>query len=411
MKNKLLIMIFAFFAALQMASAIDKMEEMVLDGSVPLITFGIDSTRNWWAITEPFANQVRVWINGEESKSFDEVKKLVFSPSGERYAYFAKHNGSWSVVNETETVPIGATEIGDIVFSRESENLVYSYKEANQEYIVINGNRVPVINKVDNSLFVNRRGNKYAYVSKNGSSYSININGRETQLFDTVKAVGFMNDDKFIYAAQIGNLWEIYSDDNTLTESYSYISEADINPAGNTAAFIAKLSNNYYITVTINNDYIEPLYSQQYDEITDLVIHPTDALVACNAMLNNGYFVLLNTTEYSAEEACDKPKFTYDGSELIYMTCRLNCYIGINGKRHKISGFVSPDIDFVKKPGDMSISYAGPNSILMQDIEGSDLYASIIIDRIATPIYNWKTNYYETVASIGNRLYLIGLRP
>lgn len=411
MKNKLLIMIFTFLATLQIAGAVEKLEEMILDGSVPLITFGIDSTRNWWAVTEPFANQVRVWINGKESKNFDEVKKLIFSPSGDRYAYFAKHNGGWNVVTESETIPISATEIGDIVFSRETENLVYSYMEANQEYIVINDNKISVNNKLPNSLFVNRKGNKYAYISNNGSTYSLNINGRETQLFDTIKAVGFMNDDKFIYAAQSGNLWEIYSNEETLTESYSYISEADMNPAGNTAAFIAKLSNNFYITVTINNDYVEPLYSQQYDEITDLVIHPSDALVACNAMLNNGYFVLLNTTEYSAEEACDKPKFTHDGSELLYMTCRLNCYIGINGKKHKISGFANPDIDFVKKPGTMNISYAGPNSILMQDIEGSELYASIIIDRIATPIYNWKTDYYETVASIGNRLYLIGIRP
>ncbi len=398
------------------AIAKEKIEELLLDGSVPLKTFGIDSTRNWWAITEPFNGQLRVWINGIESQTYIDLKGLVFSPSGDNWAYFGRLNSGWNVVTNTEMIPINAYSSddvkfnGEIQFSRIGEKLAYSYTESNQEYLHFNNKKV-MMNNRSGSFFINQNGNKYAYVSKRGNSYIIDINGRESQLFDAIKPIGYMNNDKFMYAAKNGNLWEVFSEDKVLTEGYKNISEVAINPAANTAAVIAQLSNDYFTTVLFNNDYIEPLYGGQYDILENLVIHPNDALIACTGMLNHAYFVLLNNTEYGSEEFCQAPKFSYEGSELFFMTCRLSCYLVINGKKHKMSGFVSPNINFAKKPNSMNISYAGPNSIMLQEIESGELYASLIIDRIADPIYNWKTNYYETVASIGQRLYLLGIRP
>lgn len=388
----------------------DKIEKVILDGSVPLVDFGIDSTRNWWAITAPFTGQFRVWINGEESESYIDAEKLTFSPSGEKYAYFARMNSGWNVVTNDDKISINAYEVGDIKFSRIGDKLAYSYTESNQEYLYMNNNKI-ILNKRVGEFFINQRGNKYAYVSNRGNSYVMNINGKESHLYDGIKPMGFMQNDKFMYAAQNGNQWEVYSDDEVLTEAYQNISETKINNAGNTAAVIAQLANNYFITVTFNDEYIEPIYSGQYDDLRYLTIHPNDALVACSGMLNHSYFVLLNTTEYFAEENCQAPKFTHDGEELYFLSCRLSCFITINGQKHKLPGFVSTDVNFTKKPGAMSISYASANSIVLQEITTGELYASIIIDKIYDPIYNWKNNYYETVASIGDRLYLLGIRP
>lgn len=388
----------------------EKIEKVVLDGSVRLVTFGIDTTRNWWAITSPFSGQIRVWINGEESDSYLDAQKLTFSPSGDKFAYFGKMNSGWNLVTSEGKTSINAFEIGDIKFSRINEKLSYSYIESNQEYLYYNDTKI-ILNKRFGEYFINHRGNKYAYVSKRGNSYVMNINGKESHLYDAIKPMGFMQNDKFMYAALNGNQWEVFSEEEALTEAYQNISEAVINQAGNTAAVIAQLANNYFITVTFNDEYVEPIYSGQYDELRDLVIHPSDALVACTGMLNHSYFVLLNSTEYFAEENCQAPKFSHNGDELFFLSCRLSCFLTVNGQKHKLPGFVSTNVNFAKKPGSMTISYASANSIVLQEIETGELYASVIIDRIADPIYNWKNNYYETVASIGDRLYLLGIRP
>lgn len=412
MRNKLyfcFILAFILFCSESLISK-DKIERIILDGSEHLADFGIDSTRNWWAVTEPFSGQYRYWINGKDSKSYIKISKIKFSPSGEKWAYFGRMNSGWNLVTNDTTIPINAYEIGDIKFSRIGEKIIYSYTESNQEYIYINNSKILMSGRIG-EFYINRIGNKYAYMSKRGSSYILNINGCETQLFDNIKPMGYMDDDKFIYAAQNGNQWEVFKDNEALTESFKTISEAMLNPAGNTAGVIAQLSNDYVISVLINNDYTEPLYSNQYDQLQNLTVHPSDALIACNGVLNNNYVVLLNSTEYVSDEYCQAPKFSYDGSELYFLSCKLSCFISVNGKKYKMPGAVSPNINFVKKPNSMNIAYAGANSILMQEIDSGQIYASLIIDRIDDPIYNWKTDFYETLASIGDRLYLLGIRP
>ncbi len=72
---------------------------------------------------------------------------------------------------------------------------------------------------------------------------------------------------------------------------------------------------------------------------------------------------------------------------------------------------LDPNYTFAKKPKAMNICFPTNTSMCVQEIETNDLYASLLIDRICNPIYNRHTGFYESLASINNRLYYMGIKP
>jgi len=181
---------------------------------------------------------------------------------------------------------------------------------------------------------------------------------------------------------------------------YKNIPEVVINNNGTVAGAIVQLNSDYHQTILFSDEYIEPLYSGQYDAMSNLCIHPFEPMIACNAVLNTGYYVLLNSSEYSAEEFTGKPAFTYDGSELYFLTCRISCFLNVNGRKHKLFNQLDPDAPYTKKPNSQTICYSTGSTMIVQSI-----------DDIVPPIYNYRTGYYETLASISNRLYLLAIKP
>ncbi len=410
---KYLIIFASMYIALNLninAVAKEKSERMLLDGTENLLQFGIDSTGNWWAVTEPFSGQYRVHINGKESTTFSELKGLKFAASGNRWAFFGRNHSGWNIIANDTIISFNASLVDEIQFSNTNDAISYSYIDAGQEKIVLDDRIIPTYSR-HGKYFVSQKGKRYAYVSKRGNSYIMNINGKESQIFDEILPIGFKYNDEFLFAARNGNLWEIFQNETPITETYKNVSEAVINADGTSVGVIVKLYSDYYQTILFNDEYIEPLFSNQYDIIQDLVLHPYEPMLACRAMLNNSYFVLLNSTEYNADEGCSKPQFTYDGSELFYIFCRISCSIGINGKKYKLPMQLDPNYTFAKKPKAMNICFPTNTSMCVQEIETNDLYASLLIDRICNPIYNRHTGFYESLASINNRLYYMGIKP
>lgn len=384
-------------------------DRMLLDGSETLLQFNIDTTGNWWAVTQPFTNQYRAIINGNESIAYQGLTGLSFSNNGIHWAYFAKDNISWNVILPDSSIRITADSVGEIIFSALNSTLAYSYTNAHQEYFVLKDKKIEVYARFGN-YYINPNGTKFAYISKRGSYYVMNINGKESQTFDQIKPMGFWHNGDFRYAARTGTIWEIYNNFDPLTETYPEISEVVINQLGTAGGAIIKNTSDYYQSVMFSDEYIEPIFSGKYDKMSNLVIHPYEPMIACNAELNNAFFVIYNTTEYSAEESSSKPMFTHDGSELYFLTCRINCYISVNGKKHKIFNQLDTESPFVKKPNSMTIGYSTNSSMIVQQIDGSEMYGSLLIDYSTAPIYNWRTGFYESLASINNRLYLLATK-
>ncbi len=402
----LLFFIFIIPATSQSQTGADR---MLLDGSENLVQFNLDSTGNWWAVTQPFTTQFRAIINGQESAAYVELTGLKFSSNGIKWAFFGKDNIGWNVVSADTSIRITADSVVEILYSTTNSELVYSYINANQEYLVIRDKIIDVYSKFG-SFYISQNGAKYAYISKRGSSFVININGKESSTFDDIKPMGYWHNGDFKYAARSGSNWQIYKNFDPITEMYPNITEVVMNHLGTVAAAIVQNTSDYYQTILFSDEYYDILYSGKYDNMSNLVIHPYEPMIACNAELNNAFFVLLNSTEYTAEESSSKPSFTHDGSELYFLTCKINCYVSINGKKYKIFNQLDTQSPFTKKPNSLTISYATNSTLVVQNIEGSEMFGSLLIDYSTAPIYNWRTGYYESLASINNRLYLLATK-
>jgi hypothetical protein len=92
--------------------------EMLLDGSEPLISIGLDTTGHWWAITSPFSRRYAVTIDGKKGMDVDSLKAPIFSPDGQYFAYPMQKNGIWSIMTNDSIIPLGAGIPGYIGFSR-----------------------------------------------------------------------------------------------------------------------------------------------------------------------------------------------------------------------------------------------------------------------------------------------------
>ena len=401
----------AFLLAAGSAFSVEKTHEMLLDGSEKLAQYGLDSLGNWWAITSPFENQFRVYINGRETAAYDTLTGLQFSASGKHWAFFGENNTGWNLITDSIVIPLQATEVGQIKFSYLNDILAYSYYDGKIEYLVIGDEKLTTFGR-SGDFFISPDGRRYAYRVSRGDNYAININGKESTTFDDLNPIGFWHDGKFMYTASSGaGSWELYKNDDALTEIYSAIPEYGMNKTGTTLGLIAGLSSGYFQSVLLNDDYYELLYSSQYDNMSGLAIHPYEPMIACNATLNNNYFVLMNSTEFPAEETSTPPAFTFDGSEMYFLTSRISSYIVVNGKRFKLPNQLDTDLDYAKKPGSNTVSYPTSTSIMMEDIEYGQLYSELLIDNMTNVIYNRRFEDYEALGSISNRLYLMHIKP
>ena len=208
----------------------------------------------------------------------------------------------------------------------------------------------------------------------------MNINGKETTMFEDVKPVGFWHNGSFMFVASTGaGSWELYKDEDAVTETYSAIPEYGMNQAGTTLGLIVSLSSGYFQSVLLNDEYYELLLSGQYDQMSNLAIHPYEPMISCNATLNNTYYVLMNSTEFPAEETSTPPTFTCDGSELYFLTCRISCFLSVNGKRFKVPNQLDTDLDYAKKPGSNTIAFPTSTSLTMEDVEVGQLYAEQLL--------------------------------
>jgi len=387
---------------------------MLLDGSEKLVTYGMDTTKNWWAITKPFEGSYRLIVNGNGTDVYKDIRQLSFSADGNSWACFLKDNTQWYFMSSDTMIELDANDVGTINFSPNSQHISYSFFQADREIVVFKDKKIDAYNRDFENyprIYLSNNAEKYAWVSERGSGCVLVINGRETSVFDEIKPIGFWYDAGMLYAARTSDIWEIYKDNTPISDVYYDISETAINIKSNVAAAIASESSGKQIGIIISDEYYEPLTGNRYDAIRNLILHPTLPLLSYNARLGTQEFVVLNTAEYyGGSETTGPPEFTYDGSDLYFLGCDIHCFVNVNGRKYSLNGEIPIDRYFAKKPGDNTIAYATGSSMIVRDIETNELHAGIMVDELISPRYNWRNSTYETLGSIGNKLYLMTCR-
>jgi len=386
----------------------DKCQDfLLLDGSEEILQYGIDTTHHWWAITSPFSGQYRLIIDGESSGVYQKISDLTFSPDGERWACFAADNTQWHLLTNDTIIRLPGNEAGELHFSPNSQVLVYSFKHGYEETIVMKNRKIRVLNKTGR-FFLSNGGERIAFIGKRSNGFVINIDGKESTLYDEIRPIGFWYDGKMLFAARNGNRWQVYKNDEPLSDIYNNIYETTINLDGTVAGFGARLSSGECIGVMISDEYYDPVVSKPYSSVHGIVLHPTLAMIAFNAVFEGTNLVVFSGTEYAGgRETTGEPFFSYDGSELLFLGCSLDCFANINGRQFPIYSGLSTESVFAIKPNTRTIAYSTSSSLVVRYLERKGLFAGMMVDRTIPPRYNWRTDRYEALGDINNRLYML----
>lgn len=164
---------------------------LLLDGSEKLAAFGLDTTHHWWAVTEPFTNKYRLYVDGVHSAVYNSLNNLVFSPDGNRWACFVQDNLHWYLITNDTIIALPGTDIGEIHFSSNSEVLAYSYFEGDLETIIYGYKQIQVYQRFSN-FYVNHNGTNVAFTGYRSNAMVVNIGGVESTTYDTIIPIGFL---------------------------------------------------------------------------------------------------------------------------------------------------------------------------------------------------------------------------
>lgn len=382
---------------------------MLLDGAEPILTYGMDTTDNWYAITEPFQNRYRLIVNGSELQSMLNVTVPIFSQDGKRWAAFAEDNSGWMLFTESDMYSFNATQVGDIAFSENSKALAYSYFETTLEIIKLGDLEFSDYRKKE-GLWVDHKGEQVAYIIQNSNQEVLKVNGEQINSFDKIYPVGFWEDGKIVYVGVFGSYYQVYKGKEAISDTYSNVPEIKINRKGNVLAYIARLMNNRYVAKLISDEYNAPIISERYDNISTLTLHPTEAIMAYSAVLYNAFTINMNLTEYYSGENNSIPNFTWNGEELYFLGCRINCFFSINGQNTNTQMTLPVDKYYARKPNSDSFAYNTGSSIIVRYLSTGEMRSGMMTSETINPRYNRFNDRYETLGIINNRLYLLTCR-
>lgn len=384
---------------------------LIFDGSEKVVSFGIDTTGNWWILTQPFFDEYRLIISGESTQSFKEIQNLTFSPDGSNWAFFGRTATNWLFVLPDTSISLFAETVLSLGFSQNSENYYFAYQNGTETTIVFGSKQIRITN-FNGKVYTNYDGTRIAFVLSYGKMSSIVIpNEFESEKFDEVKPLGFWYDNDFIYAGRKGNFWQIYKNHNPISEEFVQLIDMKINNRGNCAVFIIKRNENDFVAVLYSDIYSEPLTSKSYDYITNLQLHPTEPLVTFLATKGINKYIVYGNVEYPIGNYEAFPQFTFDGSEIFYCFCNIECYFYVDGNRYTLPGGISCNNQIARKPKTTTIAFANYTSLVLLDYFLNIQFSGMMVDKIIQPIYNHRTKRYETLGEINNKVYLLTCEP
>lgn len=396
-------------------------ETEVLSGAENIWDYGIDTTSNWWAVTMPFTNRYRLTVNGKQTDVYDTLAKPVFAPDGKAWAVLGIRNSQWHLVANGEEFPLPYNHAEEIVFSADSRILSYLGYRGDEAWIVSceiataegtgrpklrpHGKPLPVLKKTG-PYFVNPAGNRRAYVGVRSGSKIVSVEGKESFQFDDVLPIGFWYDGSFLYGGRLGPMWKLYKDGEELTGSFTAFSEGQINAEGTVAAFIGSYESGSAVVV-LSDEYYDPVIGERFNKVMNLSLHPTLRMYACNAVDNSTPIVLYNGAKYATTLNSSIPRFTWNGNNLVYMSCDIECAINVDGKQYPLYGDFNVAVPFAVDPTSNTFAYVSSTSLAVRRYTSKDVYMGLIVDEMSVPRYNRRAHSYEMLGRINQRLYLI----
>lgn len=394
-------------------------EREVLGGAEPIVNYGMDTTDNWWAITKPFTQQYRLTVNDVAGAVYDSVETPVFSPDGACWAALALRQQQWYIVTADEELPLGYNRAEEVRFSADSYTMSlvgyrgdeaflasYSIVDSDDKRVLQpRGTPLPLIKKVGR-YFLNPTGTRRAYIGMRSGSKVVSVEGKESLTFDDIAPVGFWYDGSFLYGGKLGDQWKLYKDNEDLTGSFTGFSEGAVNTIGTVAAFIGSYESGS-VVVVVSDEYYEPIIGERFDVVKNLVLHPTARLYAYNAIEKGVPFVVFNSAKYTTTLTSTRPFFSWNGENLVFMACDIECSLAIDGKQYPLYSEFNVNYPIVVVPSTNTFAYISSTSLAVRKYTTKDVSMGMIVDEMSSPRYNSHSHAYEMLGRINERLYMV----
>lgn len=383
---------------------------LVYDFAEPVKNFGIDTTGNWWILTQPYSGGYRYIINTIESSIFNYVSKIVFSPDGENWAFYANDYANMYLVTQDTIINFFAEKLLDFGFNQNGSVYYWVITNGIESEIHFKNRIVKVTNFVA-KVFINPKGDRFALVLRRGNFFIIATNDYETDYFDDIKPLGFFEDDSFIFAGKKGKYWQIFRDKNPVSELLENIIDAKINFKGTVAAFLVRNTIGEALALLISDEFSEIIASSPYDNCSNLALHPFEPLIAFLAIKNSNYIIVYGNSEINIGSFPAYPYFTNDGSELMFSYCNIDCYLYVDGIRHTIPSGLIGTQRIARKPKTTTFCIGSSTGMIMLDYFSGVQYMGTLVDEMSEPVYVYRDGSYQALGRIGNKIYLLTCRP
>jgi Tol biopolymer transport system component len=263
------------------------------------IVFSKDGSK--YAYEAKVGNKWMTVVNGAEGKQYDDIPwYIIFSPDGNRSAYLAQDGDNTVVVADgiEEAViskPNYIVPGTDVMFSPDGKRLTYNYWKGSVSFIVLDGKE---LNIGGNGFVFSPNSTRWAYA---GWPEDIILNDQiiDLKLSDWVKGMYFSPDSKRFVFDICTNInaycAHIVVADDVHSNIYPFpgVSKVFFSPDSNKIAYTAKSNEDGYFVVADNVE------GRRYAEIAEPILFSNDsshmAYVAKD--FNGSWFVVYDNVE------------------------------------------------------------------------------------------------------------------
>ena len=285
------------------------------------------------------SNKEAVVIDGKQGNSFDAVGAPVFSPDGKRYAYSARNDHEWFIVENDKVTAVEASSvITAIFFSPDSKEIAYILNDGHKYRLIRGGkagNSYDYIN--DNSITFSSDSRKIAYSVRNNEKSFIVMNGTECTLYDEVGFPVLSKDGRHFAYWAVGDKKVYAVIDNQESRAYESVDDIIFNKDGSRYAYHATYEGKHVIVM--NGEESEP-----YQFAHSLCFSPDGSRNAYAAETKEGdhegfhQFVVLDGKKLPMYETIieNSIEFSHDSKGIAYKAEKHDeFFMVVNGKEGK----------------------------------------------------------------------------
>jgi len=390
-------------------------EQQVFGGEETVLRFGLDSTSNWWILTQPYERYMRLYVNGYKSAEAEYIMRPVFSPDGLHWGTVTYFQNTVSVLLDGQTLELAYTIAYDLQFADDGLTAsVVGYIGGQQELVRFQfadgewkqKETVPLPQAFEGSIVQDRSLTRFLCRVSEGNQFSVLMGDRTFGPFDQIHHLRWWQDSLPLFAARNGDWWAVYLGSEPLISSIDTVFSIQLNRDRSVAVIVYKRYQLSYIAKLAPDGQLQQ--TQGWDKVEDVKLHPSATAYGALVQWRNQHYFLLDGTRYPVRRQHTKLQMLYDGSGYYCLECRQLCDLMVNGERLSLQLRASSQLQsFLFLPQSQMFAYVyGPN-FYVHSLKRRQTVLSYQYDRFSAIVYNWYAQSVEVLAKRGNLLYLL----